>query len=527
MSGRWNRTEARIRRLAAAGRVGRVCRALHAALLEERPSSDGDELDLLYHATSLAAQYDRPRTALRWLRSHRLRRQGKAPLDPPLERAYEVLELNVHWIVKNERGARRILERLDWNEVPALSWAYHLRLAHAARRNREDEVLDLLRRPSPAIVTYPDLRDPHERGNRLRILGLFFFQRGEVPRSAGYARAALRAYRQDRTISSRLREIEVHGLLGRVALAGGDLTECERSLRRAMGLAARLRHRQWYNAFRLDFAYTLSEWGLYARAERHARAVARSSRARLGGATGGIYRHQLLRSVIACGHFAADQGDRSRAARYAASATRLFSSCPDRRFRGYLHLLRGRVRALGKTEAARARAETEFARAADCFGRLGSGDVIGRYRLLIYRADLRLKRRDVRGVLGEAIACMDLAREHRFLPAKGGALLLKSQLLLQEEVPCADRLYEEVLRDLGSARNPVVLFRVIANLYLHSWDLGAQLDLTKRHMEQIHRLRSLLDPRTFHRLYSRHVMQPVARRMLEKTLGIDPSDLRA
>ena len=56
--------------------------------------------------------------------------------------------------------------------------------------------------------------------------------------------------------------------------------------------------------------------------------------------------------------------------------------------------------------------------------------------------------------------------------------------------------------------------------------LDEHLDLTDRHLRQIHGMREVLEPATFDDLYEKLVTKRVARRVLERTFGVDPRRLR-
>jgi tetratricopeptide (TPR) repeat protein len=497
---------------------GRANDAWHAFL-----SSTADPLDFLYRATQLAAQYEEPERALNWIRLWRSAHAARAKLSRPEALLYQALELAVRWMGENRETVQKALKELDWAEMPVTPWLYNLRLGMAIRNNRQDDVLLLLRNPTPLLHGKADWSDPYHRGNRLRLLGFYFFERGEAQRSLGYFAAALRNFSRDRCIDSRLRKIEIYGHWGKIAFREGRISESHRYLQRARRLAARFKHRLWHDLYSIELSWVYAHRGLFSRAERIARGVVR--RQDRSAQAGGLHHFLHVKSLLALGHFAMDQGIRQKAARHVARASQTLGPNSTSRLRGYLHLLRGRFYAAGATEVASLRALEEFRLAEDDFLTHGDGDVPGLLLLAFYRGHHCIQKRDVPGTLREALRCMEIAGKRRFLPARSTSLLLKSQLLLQSEIPDAERLYEEVLRDLGAIHDNVILFRVVANLYLYSWELEDHLDLTDHHLQQLHRMKRILDAETFHRLYERFVTRPVIRRALVRTFGIDPDSL--
>jgi hypothetical protein len=164
----------------------------------------------------------------------------------------------------------------------------------------------------------------------------------------------------------------------------------------------------------------------------------------------------------------------------------------------------------------------EFDKAEAVFRSLGDGDLIGMAKVNLYRGLLHLRLRDVREALSQATQCAAAAAAVRFQPLRSACLLFKSQLLLEQEVPQSEHLYEEILGNLGALHTPEMLFKVVSNLYLYSWELDDQLDLTDYHMRQISKMAEILDRQTFDRLYTTLVVRRVAQRWMARALGVDP-----
>ena len=512
----------------AANRPTRAWAVLERAVNEPTGAPDDDDkgLELLYRATQLAAQYGRVSRALTWIRQDRERRRERATGT----NLHDAIELGVHWVTKDEEGIRKILHRLSWDELPVNVWSENLRLALILDNHPSADVLASIERHDDldalpdTIYGGGDETSPYHRANRLRLLGFFFFERGQLRKSLRYFRAAAHALTGNRTLDGRLKRIEIYGHWGKAAFREGKLEASERHLRNATRIAARLRHQIWYDTYRLELAYILSHRGDTEGAEKIARGVARRQVTRK--TPNGLHRFLYMRSLLVAGHCAVDAHDHAKGRHYARKAARAHRRHAIPRLHGYLYLLRGRVAALGTSEHSEQRAREAFDRAETIFAAFGDSDLPGLLRLAVYRGDLHIARGQLSEALGETVRCVELTRRHGFLPARAAGLLLTSQLLLQNEVPGADRLYEEVLRDLGAIHDHVVLFRVIANLYLYSWNLDdKQLDLTDWHLNQIHEMQKLLRPETFHRLYERYVTRPVARRLLTKTFGLDPDDI--
>ena len=177
---------------------------------------------------------------------------------------------------------------------------------------------------------------------------------------------------------------------------------------------------------------------------------------------------------------------------------------------------------MGTSETSYRTAVKEFDAARRCYESVGDGLPYGIYKVTVYAGHLHVKHSNVEAALREALRCVELGQKWNLFPAFASGLLLKSQLLLQEHGSFVDRLYEEVLRGLHAIRSPRVLFRVVANLYLHSWNRQGDLDLTAHHLAQINKMKEFLDSRSYEHMYERYVAQPILNRTLVGNFGQTP-----
>jgi tetratricopeptide (TPR) repeat protein len=139
----------------------------------------------------------------------------------------------------------------------------------------------------------------------------------------------------------------------------------------------------------------------------------------------------------------------------------------------------------------------------------------GLAKTLVIRGQLHLRRGEADKALECCLKSLDMAKTHGYFPIRVRSLLLMSYLLVEGNFNAADRIYENVLRDLGLVHNPLLLFRVIANLYLYTWKLDDHLELTVHHLEQLLKLQEHIVPQTFRRLFAEHVTS----RILDRVTG--------
>lgn len=529
MERRWLEFSARFARHLRAGKTDRAWAAAEAEArdLSHRGPPGGEEIEILARLAVLAAQYGEEERALRWVSEFEeawARGAGRAELRA----SAEAIRLAIDLASKEYGAAERRLRSIEWREVRGAPWAANLHLLAAAWARDDALFLESLRgagtpaasdRGPPEAPPAP-AGSPYDRGNRLRILALWFFHHGRWERGLSCLGPALRELGRDRSIDARLREVEVRGLTATAAYYLGRIDEAEDMLEAAIAAAEELRHVAYRDTFREQLALVWVEKEAFERAERLLDAVAEDAGARARKRPGD--RFLQTSALLNAASVSLERKDLPGAERRIRQARRLLEVQDHPRYRGYLHLLIGRLAVEEDRRDSAARALEHYDLAEEYFGATGGGDLVGIAAARIHRSRLHVRLRDLRAALAEAEKAAEAARRSRHPPAEAACVLLKSQLLLEQDASQAEGLYEDVIGNLGLVRSPVALLKVIANLYLFSWDLGDQLDLTAWHLGQIHRLADAIDRTTFDRLYGELVVEKVLERAISRTLGTGP-----
>ena len=92
--------------------------------------------------------------------------------------------------------------------------------------------------------------------------------------------------------------------------------------------------------------------------------------------------------------------------------------------------------------------------------------------------------------------------------------LLKSFLLLNSDLNNKAAIYKEIQSEIHTIRHPDLLFRILSNLYLYSWDLPAQLHTTSRLIKEIQSLQTSFPKPIFQKLWKEHISSKVFSRLL-------------
>jgi tetratricopeptide (TPR) repeat protein len=477
--------------------------------LEKLPPGAGAE-KALSDAVSLAVQYLAGEQAEAWIDAYEERAARLEPAPPERQEVLRVLRLAVLLGAKAREEADALEARICWEPVDHLPWAVNVRLVYLVYKGRIEEARWVAKRSRARYA------EPGDLGNRLRIFLAHYFQTGDLRRCRALARGALRHLRKDPWILGRLREIEVHGSLGRVHYLRGEYDEAEREYARALQRARRYHHTLYYWLYAVEQAWIHAHRGRHAQAQKLLDSLPpRSLRTPADHFT-------QVRLLQGQAELAIELEDAERAKLCLAAAELLLREHPHARNQGFVLMSRGKAEALGRSPEARRRALDCFRRAEECFSKLGAQGLQGLSATLVSRGELHLELGEIPEALDCCMRSALITRRDGFFPVRWKFLLLKSCLLLERGLPVAGRFYEEILRELGAVHSPVILFQVIANLYMYTWELDDRLDLTAHHLRQLHELRSVLDPEAYKRLYERHVTLRVAQRCLRGFFGIDP-----
>lgn len=415
-------------------------------------------------------------------------------------------------------------DTVHWKTLEPYTWASNVRLEAAVRAHRHSDVLSALRARNERNRREPIATTPFEQGEQRMILGRHFLLRGHLARSIGYFSAAYRAYSADNSRDTILAAAKASGNIGIVALYQGQLDRGKELITNALRTMNGDGCSPEELPFRIELAWMSARRGEFDEAGEQAIGIVRDLE-RLDHSDP-VRRQFRLSALLGAAHFAVAQGNDNEATSLRDQAERTSSENQSPIIEANLRVITGRIHGLGSSETSYRYALAEFDAARRCYESVGDGFLFGLYKVAIYAGHLHIKHADVEGALREALRCLDFARDRKFLPAASAGLLLKSQLLLQQRgASIVDRLYEDVLRSLHSIHNPRVLFRVIANLYLHSWNRRGDLDLTAHHLEQIHKMKEFLDSSSYDLMYERYVAKPILSRTLAGNFGHTPIEV--
>jgi len=462
--------------------------------------------EFLFPATRLAVVYERWALARAWIREaeKKLNKSGRSrPAEfKGLKSEIDLLKLFVQWFELDSRGLQQKVERAFSSLRNWKPWMVDFRLCLLLRENRLEEFQRHLRAPPGCAIR----RGTLEYAKRLLYLGKMFTVLGRADRAITVLEACLRMLEEVPGVESLGQQGIALCYLSRGRAQIGDLKKALELLDKGEAIGRRLK-RPRFDVLRsqtYSFLYWRSgdyEKGLQANLEFCFSARWRDP----------YYAAHAAVSVLKAARFALllDRGDQARRLVQRATSFRNISSEPA--VKACLHLLRGDLQRESGTVSGFRAAAKHYDLAEVGFRTIGWGMQTWLSLVSISRGALYLREGKIEEAIRQAEVTMAEGKNSGALDLEEAGVLLKSFLLLERDAPRYD-LYETVLRNLGSVREPAYLFKVLANLYLYSWDLEDHLDLTDLHLKQIEKLREKLSPEIYDRLYRTFVTERVLAR---------------
>jgi tetratricopeptide (TPR) repeat protein len=482
--------------------------------MRKAPDDRTGWLDHLAGAVRIAFICNRLDLARRWIEKARKRIRNLE--DRPLKEALEPeLDLLALWAQFYEDGPLQIdrrLERAFTRIVNWKPWMLHVHWLFLLNRHRLDQFDDLIRNHPHGRISKGTL----EYGLRLECLGIRF----SIDNRASQAKTVLQsALRMLNAVSSpeRLysRATALTWLARAVDETGGSSKALE-LLRHADAVARRfksLKLRYDINNTRGTIHYNRGEYQealrsyldtcFYPTAKNHFH-LTKAALALLYGA-----------------RCALKLGSLSQARRLIGRAQPMARACPYPALRGFIQLLRGDLERESGTPSGFRKARALYASAEKIFQDFGTGQKWWLGLVYLSRGMLYLKEKNIAEALRHSSVSLELGMKDRAVDIQAESLLLKSHLLLHEEAPRLD-IYEGILRQMGLVRDPVVMFKILANLYIYSWDLDEHIELTDLHLKQLSGLKEVLPQETYDRLYRVHVTERVVARFRRRFNGEEP-----
>jgi len=510
---KWERIASRVEPLLLGKDRRRFWGALKQSLLLEEPLDRQDEWRALWHAVVVTTWFPNTSIGFDLLDAHEAAQRQRGRFVEGDELHYRVFRLGISYNLKDRETYLKEYEAIEWDRLPDWPLFRALRLRIAVTRNRKAEVHAVLRRGTGSPLL------PEDRARYLRIMADHFAtSAGCIRRGGILADRAADICAQYATFDAQV------SWARNVALSARTLVgTCEpidlllKKLKLARDTVAKYRLDPEIALITTGLAKLLIEKGQYDQARELGReglallrrGVTKTSRSLIASFEFEAQFSVFLRCAICL-------GDASAAAKCVRSAERLLCYCNTPKYEGGYHLMKGEALSLTSKPEAAARAFEEFDRAEASFRRVGDGFESGINQVNLARGRLyeKLKQSQL------ALQCAEKVVIPSDLLLAGACLELKSRILLSPDLPNRHRLYEDILANLGQAWGPAPLFKVVANLYMYSWELGDDLEMTDYHLKQVNRMANHLDEPTFQRLYTEHVTKPVFRRALEKTFGL-------
>ena len=153
-------------------------------------------------------------------------------------------------------------------------------------------------------------------------------------------------------------------------------------------------------------------------------------------------------------------------------------------------------------------------KAESSFSKLGKNGWHGKATTLLIKGEWLLQKKKYDSLMICIRQSSDMAlllQDHHLLAYP---TLLKSFLLLNSDLNNKVEIYKAIQSEIHTIRHPDLLFRILSNLYLYSWDLPDQLHTTSRLIKEIQALQTSFPKAIFQKLWKEHISSKVFSRLL-------------
>lgn len=484
--------------------------ALEHGLINEEPLDNFDEWRALWRCLWLGTMFPNEGQPQQLLKTHRRVRQSRGRSTDDDELLYQWCRLGLAYNSKERRQYETLYLSLDWDRLPAWPFLRALRLLIAVTHNKRAEVKAALAKG----VGTPFLSE--DRAQYLRILAEHFHSRGQARRALRLYEKASQILGNEAGIFAGIQHASMLALTALTAMrARQPIDECTRWLEKAEAVNPCFSPPIQRIRMAMYRAILLYKKGQPVEARACAKRIIRFVRSkaayRLPFAS---FELNAWATKLSC---EIDLARPAAAKNCVRAASKVLRRCDTPKHHGIFHLMRGALFGAHAGRGAAKRALAELDRAEEFFHKLGDRFELGLSEVYLARGEIFEK-------IENAQAALECATRISPLPnafLDDACLELKSRILLSPRLPNRHRLYEDILANLGRAWGPAPLFKVVANLYMYSWELGQDLEMTDYHLRQVHRMADHLEASTFHRLYMEHVAKPVFQRAIKKTFGFN------
>ena len=160
-------------------------------------------------------------------------------------------------------------------------------------------------------------------------------------------------------------------------------------------------------------------------------------------------------------------------------------------------------------------------KAESAFSKLGDSGRHGKATTLLIRGEWFLQKKKYNSVMACVRKSSALAKSLQNNHLIAHSTLLESFLLIESGLNNKADIYSGILCKIHVIRHPDLLFRVLANLYLYSWEIPAQLDVTNQLIKKIRSLQTYIPKPIFQKLWREYVSNYVFSRLLPGSVHSD------
>lgn len=165
-----------------------------------------------------------------------------------------------------------------------------------------------------------------------------------------------------------------------------------------------------------------------------------------------------------------------------------------------------------------------FQKAENAFSKLGKKGRHGKATTLLIKGEWLLQKKKYIPVTACIRSSFEIAKSLQNHHLVAHSILLESFLLIESDLDNKVDIYEGILCKIHTIRHPNLLFRILANLYIYSWEFPTQLNVTGLLIQNIRSLQTSIPKPIFRKLWKQYVSNKVFSRLLpySSIIGTEP-----
>lgn len=490
-------------------RDGKIEAAWHTAegLLEIKPIGASCERLLLY-LLPLTIHYGHPNKMAELIEKYNARLKSSTSAKPKDQTFLKAIKLVFTALTdqKNQRKITAQLEAIDWSKLTNNSILQTFRFnieSHRQNKRSANEAIVCAKRSANHL---------YDKALIAAALSKHEAKKNRLHNSLSIAKRSLKLLKTDNSLRAGFLSAQLLGHIGKISQAIGNLIQAEKSFCRMNKLLGK------YRSFCPGQQY-LGDLTRGVKTRSSSAPLLRTLILKEIGSLSTKWAYQRKRLILAffsLNELAIDRRDFKESWSILNSIRKLLPTVNQDELAAYYYRDLAKVLIYEGKKIKRKPSVVKqiLLKAESTFSKLGRNGWHGKATTLLIKGEWLLQNRKYDSLMICIQQSSDIALLLQDHQLRAYPTLLKSFLLLNGDLKNRAELYKEIQSEIHTIRHPDILFRILSNLYLYSWELPDQLHTTSRLIKEIQALQTSFPKPLFQKLWKKHISTKVFSRLL-------------